>query len=75
MRELTTAEVQLVSGGSMSIDAESAMVGGAVAGGASQILRGARIGAVLGPKGALGGAIIAGMSWGMASMYSQFRRS
>lgn len=75
MRELTAAEIQAVSGGSWSIDAESAMVGGAVGGASAQILNGARIGAVLGPKGALGGAIIVGMAWGVANAYSQFRES
>ena len=75
MRELTAAEIQAVSGGSWSIDAESATFTGAVMGGVRQVLRGARIGAVLGPQGALGGAILGGLAFGVGRAYSDFRSS
>ncbi|MGM0632010.1 MAG: hypothetical protein ACQETO_02430 [Pseudomonadota bacterium] len=75
MRELTTAEISMVSGGNLPVSGEAAMVGGAVAGAANQAMRGARIGAILGPKGAMAGAIIGGLSWGVTNAYTQFRES
>ncbi|MEX1198029.1 MAG: hypothetical protein WEB57_09230 [Pseudohongiellaceae bacterium] len=75
MRELTATEVTMVSGGSFSVEAEQAVVGGAAAGALTQAAKGARIGSVLGPKGAVGGAIIGGLAYGITSAYSQFRNS
>jgi len=74
MRELTASEIQIVTGGS-TVSGEAAVIGGAVGGALTQIARGARIGAALGPKGALGGAIIAGTTWGVVNAYSYFRDS
>jgi len=75
MRELTAEEITLVSGGGFLDSAEEAMVGGGAAAALTQAARGARIGAILGPQGAIGGAIIGGLAYGITSAYSQFRDS
>ena len=75
MRELTSQEVLAVSGGNMQIEAEVAVVVGGTAGALTQMANGARIGAVLGPKGALGGAIIGGLAYSVGSLWYGMRDS
>lgn len=73
MRELSIKEVEAVSGGSF-IDLETAVIGGGVAGAASQMAKGARMGLVLGPKGAVGGAVIGGLAYSVTHVYRSFRQ-
>jgi hypothetical protein len=75
MRELTATEITMVSGGGFLDSVEDAIVGGAAAAALTQAARGARIGSIFGPQGAVGGAIIGGLAYGITSAYSQFRDS
>jgi len=66
MRELNMNEIEQVSGGWRDYG-QVATVGG-VGGYMNALAKGARLGAALGPKGALGGAIITTTAYGVGRL-------